>query len=92
MALKAGSIVLLIDLSYKIKVPVICMKLFLSPFESGGIKKFMQVTGAFFFYARAIDNTMFPALSAIASEQNAPTENTMKRVKQFLDYAASQEE
>ena len=36
MALKAGSIVLLIDLSYKIKVPVICMKLFLSPFESGG--------------------------------------------------------
>ena len=52
----------------------------------------MEVTGTFLFYARAIDSAMLPALSALASEQNAPTENTMKRVKQFLDYAASQEE
>ena len=56
-------------------------------------KKFvMQVTGTFLFYARAIDSTMLPALSSIASEQNAPTKNTMKKVKRFLDYAASQEE
>ena len=52
----------------------------------------MQVTGTFLFYARAIDSTMLPALSAIASQQNAPTKNTLKRVKQFLDYAATQEE
>ena len=52
----------------------------------------MQVTGTFLFYARAIDSTMLPALSAIASQQNAPTQNTLKRVKQFLDYAATQEE
>ena len=52
----------------------------------------MQVTGTFLFYARAIDSTMLPALSAIASEQNAPTENTMKKVRQFLDYVSSQEE
>ena len=35
---------------------------------------------------------MIPDLSVITSENNAPTENIMKRVKQFLDYAASQEE
>ena len=52
----------------------------------------MQVTGVFLFYARAIDSSMLPALSSIAAQQNAPTEKTMQRVKQFLDYAASQEE
>ena len=41
----------------------------------------MQVTGTFLFYARAIDSTMLPALSAIASEQNVPTETTTKKVK-----------
>ena len=62
------------------------------PLTKEGKKYVMQVTGTFLFYARAVDSTMLPALSAIASEQNAPTENTMKRVRQFLDYAASQEE
>ena len=51
-----------------------------------------QVTGVFFFYARAVDSTMLTALSAIASEQATPTENTMKKCKQLLDYAALQEE
>ena len=60
--------------------------------DKNGKKFVMQVTGTFLYYARAIDSTMLPALSAIASEQSAPTENTMKKVKQFLDYAASQEE
>ena len=35
---------------------------------------------------------MLVALSAIASEQATPTESTMKKVKLFLDFAASQEE
>ena len=35
---------------------------------------------------------MLKVLIAIASEQNAPTKNTMKRVKKYLNYAASQEE
>jgi hypothetical protein len=56
-------------------------------------KKFIQeVTGTFLFYARAIDSTMLTALSALASEQANPTEATMKKCKQFLDYAASQDE
>jgi len=48
-----------------------------------------QVVGTFLFYGRAVDATMLPALSAIASTQAKPTEETMKKTKQFLDYAAS---
>ena len=52
----------------------------------------MQVTVTFLFHARALDSTILPALSALASKQLIPTEATMKRCKQFLDYDASQEE
>jgi hypothetical protein len=53
-------------------------------------KKFVQeVTGVFLYYARAVDSTMLVALSAIATEQGAPTQNTLKKVHQFLDYAAT---
>ena len=48
-----------------------------------------QVVGTFLFYGRAIDSTMLMPLSAIASMQAEPTEETLERVKQFLDYAAS---
>ena len=51
-----------------------------------------QVTGVFLFYARAVGRTMLTALSAISSEQVTRTENTMKKCKQLLDYADSQEE
>ena len=53
---------------------------------------FIKVTGTFLFYSRLIDSTMLPSLSAIGYEQNLPIENSMKRVKQFLNYSASQEE
>ena len=50
------------------------------------------MTSVFLFYARALDITMLTALSAIAQEQATPKENRMKKCKQFLDYAALQEE
>jgi len=40
----------------------------------------------------ATDPTMFVALNAIATQQASPTTRTMARVKQLLDYCASQEE
>ena len=53
-------------------------------------KKFIQeLTGTFLYYARAIDTTMLPVLGSIATQQAAPTENIMQKVKQFLDYAAT---
>jgi hypothetical protein len=56
-------------------------------------KRFIQeVTGTFLFYARAVDPTMLVALGSLAVEQANPTENTMKKCKQFLDYAATQED
>ena len=46
----------------------------------------------FNFIARAVDGTMQSALSSLATEHATPSANIMKKLKQFLDYAASQEE
>ena len=55
--------------------------------------KFIQrVVGKFNFIGRAVDSTMITALSGIAVDQAAPTEETMQRTKHFLDYVASQED
>jgi len=65
----------------------------LSPKLGKNEAKFIQeVTGVFLYLARAVDSTMLTPLSALAAEQSNPTEETMKKCKQFLDYAASQEE
>ncbi len=60
--------------------------------NKAGIKYIQQVAGTLLYYGRAVDPTILPALSLIALEQAAPTEQTMERVKQLLDYCASQEE
>ena len=53
-------------------------------------KRFVQeVVGTFLYYTRAVDATMLPALGSIASQQAAPTEQTMKRLQQLLHYAAT---
>ena len=52
-------------------------------------KYIQQVLGTFLYYARMVDGTMLVALSAIASEQATPTKNTLKKIAQFLDYAAT---
>ena len=49
-------------------------------------KYIQQVVESFLYYARAIDLTILHALSSIAAEQANPTERTMERVRQFLDY------
>jgi hypothetical protein len=50
------------------------------------MKCIQQIVGSFLYYARAVDPTILMALSEIASQQAAPTENTMEHVNQFLDY------
>ncbi len=61
----------------------------LSPAE----KKYIQeVIGVFLYYGRGIDSTMLTALSAIASAQAKPTEKTMTRCKQFLNYTATHQD
>jgi hypothetical protein len=51
-----------------------------------------QVAGMLLYYGQAVDTTILPALSSIATEQAAPMERTMAKVKQLLDYCASHEE
>ena len=46
----------------------------------------------FLFYGQAVDSTVLTPISAIASQQAQPTEETMAQVKQLLDYLATQEE
>ena len=62
------------------------------PLDKAGKKFIQEVCGTFLFLARGIDGGILPALSALASQQAQPTENTMKLGKLFLDYMASQEE
>jgi hypothetical protein len=48
-----------------------------------------QVVGVFLYYSRAVDETMLCALNKIASRQANPTDDLMKDVHRFLQYAAS---
>ncbi len=54
--------------------------------DNAGKKLIQQIVGSFLYYACAVDPTIFMALSDMATQQAAPTENTMKQVNQFLDY------
>ena len=42
-------------------------------------KKVQQISGTFLYYGLAIDPTILPALNEIATQQSAPTENTLKK-------------
>ena len=45
-----------------------------------------QVVGSFLFYGRAVDPIILHSLNTIANEQHQPTEDTMTKVENFLDY------
>ena len=46
------------------------------------------MTGTFLYYAIAVDIPLLLALSTTASEQANPTNTKIRKVKQFLNYAA----
>ena len=51
--------------------------------------RIQEIIGVFLYYARAVDNTMLPALGTLATQQAAPTQHTMNAVIQFLNYAVA---
>ena len=53
------------------------------------VKAIQQVVGGVLYYARAVDSTVLPALSSIASEQASATKTTEKKAAQLLDYLAT---
>jgi hypothetical protein len=53
-------------------------------------KKIIQeVISTFLYYAQCVDSAMLAALGSIATQQANSTENTMKKLQQFLDYAST---
>ena len=57
--------------------------------NEAGIKRVQRIFGALLYYARAVDNKLLVALSAISSQQAASTANTATAVHQLLDYVAT---
>ncbi|EJK62273.1 hypothetical protein THAOC_17120, partial [Thalassiosira oceanica] len=62
------------------------------PLDKKGKRFIQQVCGKFLYYGRAVDSTLLMPISAIASQQANPTEETMRLTMQLLDYIASQDE
>ena len=52
-------------------------------------KNLQRIIGSFLYYARAVDCTILTAINTMALEQSNPTERTLKRVHQFLNYMAT---
>ena len=53
------------------------------------VKAIQQVVGGVLYYARAVDSTVLPALSSIASEQASATKTTEKKATKLLNYLAT---
>ena len=53
------------------------------------VQYIQTIVGIFLWYARAVDLTLLPALNAIASQQSAPTEATLKETDHLLNYLAT---
>ncbi len=49
------------------------------------------VAGTLLYCARAVDSTILPVLSFLATKQAKPAQKTIKKVKQLLDYCTTQE-
>ncbi len=62
------------------------------PLSKKETKYVQAIAGTLLYYARAVNTTILTALSSIATKQANPTQETMKKVKQLLDYCATQEE
>ena len=48
-----------------------------------------SISGAFLYYGRAVDPTILPALTDIASQQSKPTETTKKACQMLMDYLST---
>ena len=57
-----------------------------APLLDRKVKNFIQqVCGKFLFLGRAVDSTLLFPISAIASQSDTPTEDTMRQTQQLLD-------
>ena len=54
--------------------------------SADNIKYIQKCVGSFLYYARAVDNTILPALNEIALQQAHPTKNTIQKIQMLFDY------
>ena len=59
------------------------------PLTSNGIKLFQKVIGTFLFYVCAVDSTLLVPLGASGASKYKGTQETMRLVKQVIDYCAT---
>jgi len=59
------------------------------PLDKAGKKFIQEVCGTLLYYARAVDCTMLAALGSIATQQANPTQLTLTKTRQLLDYATT---
>ena len=59
------------------------------PLNAIGVTRVQRIGGILLYYARAVDNKLLVALSAIGSQQASATENTAAAVHQLIDYVAT---
>ena len=58
-----------------------------SPLLSSSQTTYIQsIVGSFLYYGRAVDPTILPAINEIGLSQATPTQNTLLKCKQLLDY------
>ena len=57
--------------------------------DDKGTKRIQSIVGSLLYYARAIDNTILPALNSISAQQSKPTTATHQRCQSLLDYVAT---
>jgi hypothetical protein len=82
-----------IEIKYGLKQQYVNDEEELSPPLNQEEKKYVQaVAGTLLYYARAVDSTILPALSSLATKQAKPTQKTIEKIKQLLDYCTTQEE
>ena len=51
--------------------------------------RIQQIVGSLLYYARAVDPTMLVTFNTISRQQAQPTQATIDKVNQLLDYAAT---
>jgi hypothetical protein len=54
--------------------------------NAAGKKRIQQIVSSFLYYVDAVNPTILMGISAIATQQSAPTEETLAHVNRFLDY------
>ncbi len=82
-----------IEIQYGAKQQYVNNEEVLSPPLNKEETKYVQaLAGVLLYYAIAVDSTILPALSSLSTKRAKSMQKTIEKIKQLLDYCATQEE